>query len=648
MDKDGSGCTDAREEVPLRLAAQPARNPDDSPALRVRDLPLRPDGYAPIADYALIGDTRTVALVARDGSLDWMCLPNIDDASVFAALLDRDRGGRFFVGPPEKAEVTRHYLEDSAILVTRAATPDGVLQVTDFMPVAVRGAKGRLEPARRVVRIVDAVEGRPRVAVHFAPRPDYASAGPQLRRSGRRSWVMATGRDFLLLQSAIALKQASRGTLVGEERLETGERRILSVSFVRNDIGVVPPAGEACERERDETFRYWRDLCARIEYSGPFREAVIRSMVVLRLLTFSLSGAVVAAPTCALPEAIGGTRNWDYRYCWLRDASFILHNFLALGLEEEGTAFFRWLVHATQLTAPRLQTLYTVFGRTDVSERMIESLEGYRGSAPVNLGNGAQSQLQLDAYGAMLTSALIYVEHGQTLGVAAQNRLKGFGDVVRREWTLPDNGLWEMRGGRRHNTYSKVMCWAALDALVKLCERGAVRADPAPYALERNTIRHVVLTRGWSETRGAFTGAFGRELLDASLLLMPRLGIIPADDWRMVATFEAIDRELGHGAQIRRYRDGTDGFPSTEGTFTACGFWAADYLARRGDTEAARSRIQALIELSNDLLLMSEEVDPKTDELLGNFPQGFSHAGLVGAALALSQASTKTNEGAGR
>lgn len=624
---------------------QSAREPEADTALRPQELPRRPDGYAPIADYAVIGDTRTVALVARDGSLDWLCLPNLDSESVFAAILDRERGGLFFVGSGEPAEITRRYLDGSAILVTRAVTPAGVLQITDFMPVAVRGAEGPLEPARRVVRIVEALEGKPRLAVHFAPRPGYGASVPRLRKSGQRSWVMADRRDFLLLQSDTALAQTSRGTLVGEERLEAGERRILSISFVRNDIGVVPPAGESCARERDTTLRFWQDLCARVDYDGPFREAVMRSMVTLRLLTFSLSGAVVAAPTCSLPEAIGGTRNWDYRYCWLRDASFILHGFLALGLEEEGKAFFHWLMHATQLTAPRLQTLYTVFGRTDVPERTIQSVEGYRRSAPVNLGNGAESQLQLDAYGAVLTSALIYVEQGQTLGAAEQNRLKGFADVVRRDWTLPDNGLWEMRGGRKHNTYSKVMCWAALDALVRLCERGAVRADPEPYARERETIRDAVLARGWNEARGAFTGAFGDDFLDASLLLMPRLGIIAADDPRMVATFDAIDRELGHGAQVRRYRDGLDGFPSTEGTFTACGFWAADYLARRGDTNAAHGRIAELIGLANDLLLMSEEVDPETSVLLGNFPQGFSHAGLMGAALALAEAQRKKGTG---
>ncbi|MBL8661047.1 MAG: glycoside hydrolase family 15 protein [Rhodospirillales bacterium] len=607
-------------------------------AVTTSSRPRRVDGYAPIADYGVIGDTRTVALVARDGSLDWLCLPNVDDASVFAALLDRVRGGRFLVGPTAAAYITRRYVADSTILATRFATEDGVFEVTDFMPIDAGGADAPFAPARRVIRAVEALEGAPGVVVDYAPRPEYGAVVPKLRRLGGRAWVMADGRDFLLLQSDIDLTQTSRGTLCGEARLQAGERRVLSLSHTRNGIGIVPAGGESYLRERDDTLRFWQKYRATIHYDGPFAAAVVRSMVTLRLLTFSLSGAVVAAPTCSLPEAVGGTRNWDYRYCWLRDAAFVLHSFLTMGLEEEGAGFFRWLTHATQLTAPRLQTLYTVFGRTDVREREIRSLEGYRRSSPVNLGNGAESQLQLDAYGAILTSALIYADHGERLGRSEQGRLRGFADVVRSQWTLPDNGLWEMRGGRKHNTYSKVMCWAALDAVVKLCERGALSADPAPYVSERDAIRTAVMSQGWNAKRGAFTGAFGHDFLDASVLLMPRLGIIAADDPRMVATFTVIDEELGHGAQLRRYSKGVDGFQSTEGTFTACGFWAVDYLARRGDVEAAYRRMEALVSLTNDLLLLSEEIDPETGDFLGNFPQGFSHTGLVGAALALNQA----------
>lgn len=601
-------------------------------------LPHRPSGYAPISDYALIGDTRTMALVARDGSIDWLCLPNVDDASVFAAVLDRDRGGCFFVGAAGPARIDRRYADGSAVLTTRFATPEGAFALTDFMPLARRDADGRIEPARQVVRIVEATEGHPRIAVGFTPRFDYGQTIPHIRPAGHKSWIVANGRDFLLLQSDIPLVQATGGCLVGDKTLNAGETCRLALSFCRNAPGVVPPGGAACDEERNETLRFWKTFCNRIDYDGPFRDAVIRSLVTLRLMTFSLSGAVVAAPTTSLPEAIGGGRNWDYRYCWLRDSFFVLHGFLALGLLEEGTAFFRWLMHATQLTAPHLETLYTVFGHTDITSRRMRSLEGYRRSAPVRCGNDVDSQLQLDVYGAMLICALFLAEHGGKIDSAERRRLRGFAGVVQREWTLPDNGLWEMRGPRMHRTHSKVMCWAALDAMVRLCERGVIDADPAPYARDREIIRDTVLREAWNADCGAFTGAFGRTFLDAGLLLMPRLGFIEADDPRMVSTFEAIQRSLGHGAQIRRYRPGVDGFSSVEGTFTACGFWAADYLARRGDVEAAERRIAELLRTSNDVLLMSEEIDPDSGEQLGNFPQGLSHAALIDAVLALREA----------
>ena len=606
--------------------------------LHLLRLPNRGERYLPIGDYAVIGDTRTMALVARDGSIDWLCLPNIDSGSICAALLDRDRGGHFFVGVAEAAEITRQYSECSAVLITRFRTSEGVLQLTDFMPLALRDTDGPVEPARRLVRIAEAVEGNPRIAVHIAPRPDYAATIPRLRPGGRKSWVAANGRDFLLLQSDVPLTAAGHGTLVGEQRLESGEKRRLSLSFCRNAPGIVPRMGETCDEARKGTEGFWREFCDRIHYDGPFADAVIRSLITLRLLTFSHSGAVVAAATSSLPEAIGGSRNWDYRFCWLRDSYFVLHSFMALGLEEEGGAFFRWLMQATQLTAPHLQNLYTLFGRTDVASHQIKTLEGYRRSAPVHRGNGAESQLQLDTYGEMLVCGRILVDHGGHIGRSEQSRLRGFADVVRREWTLPDNGLWEMRGGRKHFTYSKLMCWAALDAIVRLCECGVIEADAGPYAQDRDVIRDTILKEAWNAERKAFTGAFGYDFLDASLLLMPRLGFIEADDPRMVSTFEAIDNSLGRGARLRRYREGLDGFSSTEGTFTACGFWAADYLARRGDTDAARSRIAAMIATANDLLLLSEEGDPENGEQLGNFPQGLSHGALIGAVLALREA----------
>ena len=627
------------ESVPLpAMEKAPPAGVEFASLLR---LPMRPDGYLPIADYAVIGDTRTLAVVGRDGSIDWLCLPNVDDASVFAALLDRERGGHFFVGVSGPAEIERRYAPDTAVLITRFTTADGIVELTDFMPLALHDAIGPMEPARRVVRIAEAIAGRPRLCVHFAPRPDYGAALADPRRAGAKSWVIADGRDFLLLQSDVPLAAPMRGTLVGEKRLVAGEKCRFTLSFCRNAPGIIPASGEAADRECESTADFWRRFCERIDYNGPFRDAVIRSLITLRLLSFSLSGAVVAAATSSLPEAIGGSRNWDYRFCWLRDSYFVLHSFLEFGLQEEGSAFFRWLMVATQLTAPHLETLYTVFGRTNVASHQIKSLEGYRRSAPVHRGNGATRQLQLDAYGAVLKCALVLAEHGGDIGKSEQARLRGFADVVRSEWTLPDNGLWEMRGGRKHNTYSKVMCWGALDAMVRLCERGSIDADAAVYARDRDVVREVVLGQAWNSERRAFTGAFGHDFLDASVLLMPRLGFLAAGDPRMVSTFDAIERSLGHGAQLRRYPKKLDGFDRPEGTFTACGYWAADYLARRGDTDAARRRIGELLTFANDVHLMSEEIDPDNGEQLGNLPQGLSHAGFLGAVFALNEAVAK-------
>ncbi len=610
-----------------------------SPRAEPRRLPpVRDAPYLPIADYGLIGDTLTTALVARDGSIDWMCLPDMDSPSMFAAILDAERGGSFFVGPAGPARSSRRYLDGSAVLRTRHETAEGVLEVTDFMPLALDHAGG-LRPGRRVLRLVEAVEGTPEVAVSVSPRPDYGGSLPRLRRRGRGTFTMADGRDHLIVQSDVALEPVAEGTVAGRKQLQQGERCAVSLAFDRNDLGVVPASDPGAHRgELDATLRWWRDLTNGIDYDGPFREAVIRSLVTLRLLTFSQSGAVIAAPTTSLPEAIGAGRNYDYRYCWLRDASFVLDAYAALGQIDVAGAFFRWLMHATQLSAPELQTFYTVFGRTDAALTEIRTLEGYRGSAPVLRGNAAEQQLQLDAYGSVMTASVAYCRHGGTLGASERRRLRGMADVVIRQWSLPDDGLWEMPGPRVHNTYSKVMCWAALDAFVALCDTGHMHFDTAPYERERDRIRENVLDRGWNARRGAFTGAYGRDWLDASLTLMPRLGIIAADDPRMVATMERIDAELGSGAELRRYADGIDGIPSREGTFTACGFWAADCLARRGDFEAAEARIGALVGRANDLGLMSEELDPDTGALLGNFPQAFSHAGLIGSALTLDAA----------
>lgn len=605
--------------------------------LEERERAASPARSAPIERYALIGDTRTTALVGAEGSVDWLCLPNMSDPSLFAAVLDETRGGRLAIDLAGPTTTSRTYVGPTAVLETSLCAPEGTIKITDALVLPPDGGRHALVPARRLVRIIEAVEGSPEVRLLYQPRPGYGRV-PGIRARGRLGWTLE-GEDFILFQTDLPLAQTDDGTLEGRERLSAGERRTVSLSFSRGEIGVVPGLGDATDACAD-TIHWWLSFARRIDYRGPYYEPIVRSLVVLRLLNFSQSGAVVAAPTSSLPEAIGGTRNWDYRYCWLRDASFILRAFFSLGLIEEGEAFFRWLMHATQLTAPRLSVLYDVFGRTDVAERTLDDLSGYEGSRPVRVGNSAKDQVQLDVYGSVITAALHYVRHGGRLGAAEQRRLRRLGDVVTNVWREPDNGIWEGRGAPQHHTYSKAMCFAALDALVTMADKGELKCDAPHFAAVREEIRREVLAKAWSPARQAFTSTLGGDTLDAATLLLPRTGIIAPDDPRMVATFERIDAELGRGARIYRYAPGTDGFASREGTFTACGYWAAEYLALRGDTDAARARIDALLADANDLFLMSEETDPDSGRQLGNFPQAFSHAGLVSAVLALRDAET--------
>jgi GH15 family glucan-1,4-alpha-glucosidase len=601
------------------------------------------NGYAPIGDYAIIGDTLTTALVASDGSIDWLCLPNPDSPAIFTRLLDRHRGGHFLVQAAGATGVNRWYVDRTAILQTRHSTRGGILQITDFMPV-VGSRPNTIHPQRRVIRIVDAVAGRPEVSVSVAPRLGYGASVPQLEPAGRLGWRIATGGQWLLIRSEIPLEQPSSGELRGRERLTAGDRRILSLDYSKAEPGIIAPLSAAAQH-LEETRDWWQSQICGDAAPAAFRPQVLRSLIVLRLLNFSHSGAVIAAPTLGLPETVGGIRNYDYRFCWLRDASFVLHAFMQLGLTSAARRFFRWMMQATHSTAPRLGTFYSIFGRAGIRVKPLKNLAGYRNSAPVRAGNAAQSQLQLDAYGSIVGAARIFVERGGTIKPDEARRLAGFARQVVRDWSLPDNGLWEVPDPRRHYSYSKAMCWSALKDFIWLCEAGAIDADPAPFRSEADRQQRYFLDHAWNPRINAFSAAFGEDWLDASLLLLPRIGIVEARDPRMSATFEAMRNRLGEGAQIRRYDDGIDGIPGREGSFTACGFWAADYLARAGRLPEARAQIEAMLEYANDLGLMSEELDPETGAQLGNFPQGFSHAGLITAVMTLEKELAEERKG---
>ena len=592
-----------------------------------------PRGYVPIGDYAAIGDGRTVALVARDGSIDWLCLPDLDSPSVFAAVLDADRGGRFALQPEIPAEVRRRYLPDTNVLETTFTTAQGVVQITDAMALPGR----ELGPTRELIRRVDCLAGQVPMRWHVTPAFGYGAARPGLGRRGRFPVVVA-GPDALAVCSWDAGEaQIDDEAIFGRFEARASSSALIALCAAHQEP-LVFPSREGVERRLEDTTAYWRRWAAHRAYDGPWRDAVIRSALALKLLFHAPSGAIAAAATASLPEEIGGERNWDYRFCWVRDSAFTLEALLHLGCPGEAEAFFWWLLHASQLTHPHLQVLYRLDGGERASERTLE-LDGYRGSRPVRVGNDAAAQTQLDIYGDLLQTALIYVEAGGRLDRETGRRLGGIADLICRIWRQPDSGIWEVRSDPMQFTHSKMMCWVALDRALRLCDTGHVPSSHAStWAREALAIRKFIETRCWSQRLGSYTRHAGGEELDASVLLGILLGYDGQDPDRLSATVTALRRGLGHGPLLQRY-SGEDGLRGGEGAFLCCSFWLADALARTGRLDEAVELMDELIALSNDVGLYAEELDPGTGELLGNTPQGLVHLALINAAVSIAKAS---------
>jgi GH15 family glucan-1,4-alpha-glucosidase len=416
-----------------------------------------------------------------------------------------------------------------------------------------------------------------------------------------------------------------------------GERRWFSLTYCERTSGVILPLESAAQRRLDTTIRWWQSWSACCSFSEPYREAVVRSALVLKLLSYSLSGAVIAAPTTSLPEFIGGQRNWDYRYCWLRDASLTLRAFIDLNYFAEGEAFLSWLLHATRLTRPELRVLYDVWGEYRIRERTLEHLQGYRGSRPVRVGNAASEQFQLDVYGAVLLAARLYLERGGVLDRGERKLLAGFGRIVLERWQEPDHGIWEIRGEKQHYTISKVMCWVALESLASLCDIVKMPVSSETLRSEQKRIRDAIERRGFNASLNSYVDRFDGNQPDASLLVMARTGYIEPGHERMRGTFAFIERKLGVNAQLYRYPPGSDGLPGQEGTFGLAGFWAVDYLARCGEGAQATARFEELLGLANDVGLFAEETDPSDGSALGNFPQAYTHLGVIMAAMSLKE-----------
>ncbi|HSK08804.1 MAG TPA: glycoside hydrolase family 15 protein [Vicinamibacterales bacterium] len=591
--------------------------------------------YRPIRDYAVIGDCRTAALVSTAGSVDWLCLPGFDGPSVCGAILDDERGGRFSVRPTGPAGgVSRRYLPGTAVLQTTFTTGEGRACLTDAMSVA--GTAASLRPGHELVRRIEALEGEVEVEVLFDPRPAFGGGVARVRRSGGLGFLCDWGSEAIFIRSEIPLRADDGRGLHGTERLVAGERRFITLGYERQLPSVMPPLGADADRGIESSAAWWRDWSRHLTYDGPYRESVLRSAVTLKLMTFAPSGAVVAAPTTSLPEAIGGGRNWDYRYCWLRDASLTLRALFDVGFHAEAEAFLSWMLHATRLTWPRLQVVYDVHGRTRLAERELAHLEGYAGSRPVRIGNGAAGQLQLDVYGEVLDAAFQYVRRGGRLDRMTARMLSGLGRTVVRSWREPDEGIWEVRGGRRHHTLSRVMCWVALDRLIRLAGAGVTRVDLVDLRRERDAIRAEVEARGYNERLRSYVSVLDGEDVDAALLLLGTHGYADPEGERMRGTVARVYERLGVNELLFRYRD-DDGLAGREGAFGICSFWGVESLARSGQVEAAREAFERLLSYGNDVGLFAEEIDPETGAALGNFPQAFTHVGLINAALTLQE-----------
>jgi GH15 family glucan-1,4-alpha-glucosidase len=593
----------------------------------------RADGYAPIRDYALIGDGRTAALVARDGAIDWLCLPNVDSPSTFARLLDAEGGGSFELSPAERFETEQAYIDGTNVLQTTFRTSDGSVRVTDAMTLTDTTS---ISPMREVVRRIEGLEGRVRLRWSVAPKFVYGTREAKIgRRSGRPFFCV--GKDALAVSAWDAGEIEFRdGSVGGSFELDPGRSALIALGYAYKEPIVLAARGRT-EHRLERTLQFWQRWGARAQYDGPWREQVVRSALVLKLLVYAPSGAIVAAPTTSLPEWFGGGRNWDYRYTWVRDASWTLDAMLRLGYTDEATSFFWWIMHASRITQPRLQILYRVDGGMRATETELDSFAGYRGSRPVRVGNGAADQIQLDVYGSLFDAASMYVDDGCEIDRDTGKELGRIADYVADHWRDRDSGIWEVRNDPTHFTQSKALCWVALDRACALAERGILPDRRKRWRHEADAIRAFVEEQGWNDDRRSYVRAPDQPELDGSLLTMVLLEYPPSSEQRLHLLLDAVRRDLAEGPLVYRYR-GKDGVEGKEGAFLTCSFWLADALARVGRVDEAAELMDELVELGNHVGLFSEEMDPQTREYLGNYPQGLTHLALVNAAVSIQDA----------
>lgn len=592
----------------------------------------------PIENHAIIGDLHTVALVATDGTIDFLAFPRFDSPTVFASLLDEQRGGRFQIAPAfANGRQRQMYLPDTNVLVTRSLSEEGVAEVTDCMPIEEQ------DHPHAIVRHVRTVRGDVRFCMRCEPRFDYGRAGHLVAVHEGEVLFRSEGRGAtaLRLRTPVPVR-IEDGAAVADFALRSGEGVDFVLEEAKEGCPGGAPSAEWCERMREGTAQFWRDWIGRSRYAGRWREIVNRSALTLKLLTSRHFGSLVAAPTFGLPELIGGARNWDYRYTWIRDSSFTLYALLRLGFTGEARDFMRWIEARCEELEPdgSLQVMYGIDGRHRLDEEILEHFAGYRGSRPVRIGNGAYDQLQLDIHGELMDAVYLYDKYGETISHDMWRNLSRLIDWVCRNWQTADEGIWEVRGGRHHFLYSRLMCWVAVDRAVRLAWKRSLPAPLDQWIAVRNAIHHEIHERFWNEERRAFVQTRDGQAVDASVLLMPLMRFIGPTDPRWRSTLAAVEKELVSDSLVYRYQGpmaAPDGLEGREGTFTMCSFWYVECLARAGELGKARLAFDKMLGFANHVGLYAEELGP-AGEHLGNFPQAFTHLGLISAAYFLDRA----------
>ena len=591
--------------------------------------------YKPIDWYGLIGDMNSAALVGTDGSIDWCCFPRFDSPSVFAAILDDREGGRFQIGPSDApVSVTQSYLANTNILSTRFETQSGEIRLIDFMPVGDEPVRGSHHEIHRIVRCTS---GTVEVRCIFQPRVEYARVATSFTRRGE-AIIARGGHQLLTLCSNVPMEVGAAGAS-GLFTLTKGEEAVFVLSYGHGRAHRVESYHTS--RKLDHTRAYWEGIAADIIYSGEWRKDVVRSFLMLHLLHYEPTGGIVAAPTTSLPEGIGGSRNWDYRYAWLRDSSFTMDVLCRMGHTERATKYLRWLLHQCKVTNGRARIVYGVSSSSSLKEVRLDHLDGYKGSRPVRIGNGAARHLQLDVFGDVILGIYTLHRDGGVVTDDAWSLVENFADVVSRNWHRRDRSVWEVRGAQQHFVYSKIMCWVALDRASALADALGRNGQADHWRQVAAIIKDEVLERGWSDRKQAFVQRYDSDTLDASNLVIPFVGFLPPNDTRVLSNLDAVMRELADGPFVRRYNphetdDGLEG--EEEGSFTILSFWLIGNLIYTGQLEKARAYFEQILGNANHLGLFAEMINPRTKQFVGNFPQAYSHVGLIHTARNLSRA----------